>query len=559
MFNILLKERVLPRTLLASQKLEVQQTCGIRAARKASKPKDENEEDFVVDVVIKPKTIENVHRPYMDFTYNRLQQHMAQSYVIMKIQKQFREMYPKVYPSLQQRLFELNPENHDPELHKKINIGMSYKKSKSEQELRAERKAHIRALKEDRDLVWKANHNELEVDIAAVQRDSATQEGPRQARLWALHCHVFQHLFGPYAFFDPVVPLRVTYDYSDEEVSRAHCGNILKPHEARSLPEVSFPSAPDALWSLLLTNPDGDLYKHDSECCHWLVTNIKGGDLSTGSTLVPYLPPCPPRGVGYQRMVFVLFRQEGAISHEVPLTDAFSLPERSWSTLDFYRKHEDDLTPAGLCWYHTDWDHTMPDYFHNTLGMLEPVYEYDFPLPYVEPIEEYPEKVKDFTTYTEAGKPAVELEEIALLERLKRVHPFKVEAKPLPFPEAVFKDVRKPSWTRVRVSEERQGLGRAKKQFRNDYLAEPADCPEELERVVQLEVEKGYTAPVEEVRKEVYLGVKKRKVIQAERRKAMEEDRLSRVQMANLKGETVGDLEKGWKPGKVDPFYQAGN
>lgn len=41
--------------------------------------------------------------------------------------------------------------------------------------------------------------------------------------------------------------------------------------------------------------------------------NIRGSDLSSGQELVPYLPPVPPRGVGYQRMVFVLYNQADLI------------------------------------------------------------------------------------------------------------------------------------------------------------------------------------------------------------------------------------------------------
>ncbi|XP_018022117.1 39S ribosomal protein L38, mitochondrial, partial [Hyalella azteca] len=111
-------------------------------------------------------------------------------------------------------------------------------------------------------------------------------------------------------------------------------GNIIKPNEARTVPNVSYPSPPDALWTLQLTNPDGDLYKPDSECLHWLITNIHGNDLSSGTEVVPYLPPVPPKGVGYQRMVFVLYRQSAPLpelQHLKP-KDNFDLRERSFNT-----------------------------------------------------------------------------------------------------------------------------------------------------------------------------------------------------------------------------------
>lgn len=41
--------------------------------------------------------------------------------------------------------------------------------------------------------------------------------------------------------------------------------------------------------------------------------NIKGSDVSSGEVLCDYLQPFPPRGIGYQRMVFVLYKQHGRI------------------------------------------------------------------------------------------------------------------------------------------------------------------------------------------------------------------------------------------------------
>lgn len=50
------------------------------------------------------------------------------------------------------------------------------------------------------------------------------------------------------------------------------------------------------------------------------------------------------------------------------------------------------LTPAGLAFYQTDWDNTLTDFFHQKLSMSEPVYEYDFPSPYIKPQKWFPLK-----------------------------------------------------------------------------------------------------------------------------------------------------------------------
>ena len=58
-----------------------------------------------------------------------------------------------------------------------------------------------------------------------------------------------------------------------------------------------------------MTNPDGHFSENTSEYLHWMVTNIKGNDLSTGQIVAPYLQPFPPFGTGYHRFVFILFKQ----------------------------------------------------------------------------------------------------------------------------------------------------------------------------------------------------------------------------------------------------------
>jgi len=68
------------------------------------------------------------------------------------------------------------------------------------------------------------------------------------------------------------------------------------------------------------------------------------------------------------------------------------LAKRTFSTFDFYRSYEDILTPAGLAFYQTDWDNSLTKFYHDQLSMQEPVYEYDFPSPYIKPQKWFPLK-----------------------------------------------------------------------------------------------------------------------------------------------------------------------
>merc|ERR1711973_227957 len=44
---------------------------------------------------------------------------------------------------------------------------------------------------------------------------------------------------------------------------------------------------------------------------HWVVVNLRNGDVDTGTDVVQYMPPTPPAGSGVHRYVFVVYQQEG--------------------------------------------------------------------------------------------------------------------------------------------------------------------------------------------------------------------------------------------------------
>jgi len=90
--------------------------------------------------------------------------------------------------------------------------------------------------------------------------------------------------------------------------------------------------------------------------------------------LAEYLPPFPPRGLGYQRMVFVLYKQQARLdlaSYKLATGDYSNLEKRTFSTLDFYRQHQEQLTPAGLAFYQTNWDESLTQFYHDVLSELK--------------------------------------------------------------------------------------------------------------------------------------------------------------------------------------------
>lgn len=52
-----------------------------------------------------------------------------------------------------------------------------------------------------------------------------------------------------------------------------------------------------------------------------------------------------------------------------------SLKMRTFSTFDFYRKHEDSMTPAGLAFFQCQWDSSVTWVFHQLLSKKRSVGE----------------------------------------------------------------------------------------------------------------------------------------------------------------------------------------
>lgn len=103
---------------------------------------------------------------------------------------------------------------------------------------------------------------------------------------------------------------------------------------------------------------------------HFYRANIPNGDLTKGDKLIPYLQPIPPKGTGFHRHIFVLYKQEKRLDmSEFKIEEKnVDLSARTFRTLDFYRKYQDDITPAGLAFFQSDWDKSLIDFYHNVLS-----------------------------------------------------------------------------------------------------------------------------------------------------------------------------------------------
>ncbi|KAJ0175522.1 hypothetical protein K1T71_008681 [Dendrolimus kikuchii] len=364
---------------------------------------------------------------------------------------------PPIYcRTVKERLDELN---YKDELYTtKIDIGFPCTR-KSSETVRNMRLEHLKKIKNDKTLEKLARTHALEVDLNEVRNEWLRTLGPQHKKQVAEHYSIFDHLYGE-GFFIPHLNLEIFYEITNDSYLPVCTGNVIKPNEALRPPIVNFESDAESLWTLALTSLDGHLTENEKEYVHWLVANIPGNYVEKGDVIAEYLQPFPLKGTGYHRYVFVLYKQDGSVNYDVPkVTSSSPLQNRTFVTREWYKKYQDNITPIGLAFYQSDWDVSVRSFFHNTLMVKEPVYEYDFPKPYIRPQEWFPRR-KPFNLYMDKYRDPKEINKEYLLRKLKTEDPFKRPPPPLKFPNAQPLPKNMPSWLKLHERKIRLRWGR---------------------------------------------------------------------------------------------------
>lgn len=113
--------------------------------------------------------------------------------------------------------------------------------------------------------------------------------------------------------------LSISYPESGVKVDS---GNELTPTQVKTMPKIVWESeTPDTYYTLLMTDPDAPNRAEPNfrEVRHWLLVNIKGNDLSTGTTHFEFIGSGPPKDSGLHRYVFLLFKQTGKLEFDEPI------------------------------------------------------------------------------------------------------------------------------------------------------------------------------------------------------------------------------------------------
>ncbi|XP_051968964.1 39S ribosomal protein L38, mitochondrial [Xyrauchen texanus] len=269
-----------------------------------------------------------------------------------------------------------------------VNIGLPYQQPSRKTQVRERRKV-MKENKKNPELERNARLRNFCVPLDRVKAQWEKTNGPHHIHRLAEHYGIYKDLF-PMAYFVPRVMLRVTY--GDDSNATVHYGNHLTPSQAAQAPQISFDAEENSLWTLLLTSPDEHLQDGEQEYLHWLVGNIPGSTLKSGEDVCHYISPFPAKGTGFHRYIYILFKQDGPVdfSSDRRPSSCYCLKQRTFQTIDFYRKHQNVITPAGIAFFQSQWDESVTNIFHERLNMREPVFEYVRPPVYHPPQKKYP-------------------------------------------------------------------------------------------------------------------------------------------------------------------------
>lgn len=53
---------------------------------------------------------------------------------------------------------------------------------------------------------------------------------------------------------------------------------------------------------------------------------------------------------------------------KLPCEDSLNLEKRTFKTSQFYRQYQDDITPAGLAFFQTNYDKSLTKFYHDVLS-----------------------------------------------------------------------------------------------------------------------------------------------------------------------------------------------
>uniref|UniRef100_A0A2K5Z2B2 Phosphatidylethanolamine-binding protein 1 n=1 Tax=Mandrillus leucophaeus TaxID=9568 RepID=A0A2K5Z2B2_MANLE len=157
----------------------------------------------------------------------------------------------------------------------------------------------------------------------------------------------------------PQHPLHVTY----AGAALDELGKVLTPTQVKNRPTSIWWDGIDSgkRYALVLTDPDAPSRKDPKyrEWHHFLVVNIKGSDISSGTVLSDYVGSGPPKGTGLHYYVWLVYEQ-ARHNRSGNQRDKFKVAS-------FHKKYQLGTPVAGTC-YQAEWDDYVPKLYEQLSG-----------------------------------------------------------------------------------------------------------------------------------------------------------------------------------------------
>ncbi|XP_037673215.1 phosphatidylethanolamine-binding protein 1 [Choloepus didactylus] len=162
--------------------------------------------------------------------------------------------------------------------------------------------------------------------------------------------------------------LRVTYPGA----VNGELGQVLTPTQVKDRPtRIEWDGLdPGTLYTLVLTDLDAPSRSNPKyrEWHHFLVGNMKGGNISSGTVLSDYVGSGPPKGTGLHRYVWLVYEQDGPLKFDEPILSNRSGDGRgNFKVVSFRKKYKLGSPVAGTC-YQAEWDDYVPKLYEQLSG-----------------------------------------------------------------------------------------------------------------------------------------------------------------------------------------------
>nr|XP_058897082.1 phosphatidylethanolamine-binding protein 1 [Kogia breviceps] len=166
----------------------------------------------------------------------------------------------------------------------------------------------------------------------------------------------------------PQHPLQVKYGGAEVD----ELGKVLTPTQVQNRPtSIAWDGLdPGKLYTLVLTDPDAPSRKDPKyrEWHHFLVVNMKGNDISSGTVLSDYVGSGPPKGTGLHRYIWLVYEQDKPLKCDEPILSNRSGDHRGkFKVANFRKKYELGAPVAGTC-YQAEWDDYVPKLYEQLSG-----------------------------------------------------------------------------------------------------------------------------------------------------------------------------------------------